>query len=322
MNGYGLPTLTGGLQTGAFLCAALVAGPLIAAARPARWMRALGWWLFLAAGTLAPLLTRADDAGTRMLLICASVFLAMKVLVTAEARLAGRAVPTGRGWWAFLLLWPGMRPWAFAGPPGPPRRGATRLIVVGLLVTLLGLALLGLARHLAARGSPEDLVLLVALVGIGLVVHFGTFRALAGFWRRSGRAVTPLFDAPGRSRSLEEFWARRWNLAFSEMLQVAVERPLRRAWGLSASVALCFLISGALHELALSVPARAGYGLPLLYFAVHGLLVAFERRIRWGSGFASELVRRAWTLGWVLLPLPLVFHLPALRALVLPLVAA
>ncbi len=192
---------------------------------------------------------------------------------------------------------------------------------VGSPVTLLGLSLLGLARLRATHGASEAEVLLVALLGIGIALPFGLLRALAGFWRLQGRPVTRLFDAPARSRSLTEFWARRWNLAFSEMLQVAVRRPFKRALGPAGSTALCFVISGLLHELALSVPARAGYGPPLLYFCLHGGLVIAERRIPWGAGRGGELARRVWTLGWVLLPVLLVFHPPALRALVLPLVA-
>jgi alginate O-acetyltransferase complex protein AlgI len=321
MNGYGWPSAASAVVALAFLGAALTAGPWIARAPPARWMRALGWALLLTAATLAPWLTHDDLAGTRLLLICSCVFLAMKVLVQAEARLAGRPVPGARAWLCFALLWPGMRPWVFAGPPGPPRRDGWRLIVRGSLTTLLGLALVGLARLRAAHGASEAEVLLEAFVGLWIAAAFGAVRALAGFWRLHGRPVAPLFDAPARSRSLTEFWARRWNLAFSEMLQVAVARPFKRVLGPGASTALCFVISGLLHELALSVPARAGYGLPLLYFSLHGLLVAVERRLPWGAGRGGELARRVWTLGWVLLPVLLVFHPPALRALVLPLVA-
>ena len=258
MSAYAWPSAAGALVGAAFLGAALGAGPWIARAKPAVWMRALGWALLLAAATLAPWLTHNDPAGTRFLLICGCLFLAMKVLVLAETRLAGRPVPRAGAWLCFALLWPGMRPWAFAGPPGPPRLGAWRLIVSGSLVTLLGLGLLGVARLRAAHGASEAEVLFVALLGIGVTLAFGLFRALAGFWRLRGRPVMPLFDAPARSRSLGEFWARRWNLAFSEMLQVAVRRPLKRALGPGASLALCFGISGLLHELALSVPARGG----------------------------------------------------------------
>jgi alginate O-acetyltransferase complex protein AlgI len=319
MTGYGLPGAPAALLATAFAAAAAALGPLLAQARPARWQRWLGRSLVLLALVLGPLLTGSEPAGTRMWLLCACVFLAMKVLVQAEARGRGKPVPTGGAWLCFAFLWPGMRPWTFAGPRVATRGGA-RWIARGVAFTLLGVGLL-LAAHAGLEAAfPELVVAFVALAGAGLVIAFGAFQVLAGFWRLLGRPVAPLFDAPARSRSLEELWSRRWNRAFSEMLQLTIERPLRRRFTRPVAWGACFLASGLLHELALSVPARAGYGLPTLYFALQGLLVAVERRLSWPSGAGGVLVRRAWTLGLVLLPLPLVFHAPALRALVLPVV--
>jgi hypothetical protein len=39
-----------------------------------------------------------------------------------------------------------------------------------------------------------------------------------------------------------------------------------------------FLGSGLLHELAITLPVRSGFGLPTLYFALHGVLTLFERK--------------------------------------------
>jgi hypothetical protein len=60
--------------------------------------------------------------------------------------------------------------------------------------------------------------------------------------------------------------------------------------------------------LLLSVPARGGYGLPTLYFAVQALGVLLERRRR--SRLLAALV--------VALPLPLLFHATFLREVLLP----
>jgi alginate O-acetyltransferase complex protein AlgI len=73
-----------------------------------------------------------------------------------------------------------------------------------------------------------------------------------------------------------------------------------------------FLASGLLHELAISVPVRAGYGLPTAYFVLQGALVVLEKRIRREPG-------RLWTLFWLVAPLPMLFHAPFLRGIVWPL---
>lgn len=317
MNGYAWPTDAGWTHVGVGGSVALLLGALLARARPGVWMRALAWaWVGVVVAS-GPPLTAADRAGTRMLLLCWTLFLALKALVQAEARLAQRPVPHGLTWLAFALLWPGMRPWAFAGPWGASRRGAGGEVARGLGVVALAALLLVGARALGTEGPREAPAVLLALAAIGLALPFGSFRALAGFWRWCGAPVALLFDAPFHARSLEEFWARRWNRAFSEMLQLVLRRPLARALGVGGAAAVCFLASGLLHEYALSVPARAGYGLPLLYFTLHGALVLAERRAYLQA--RPEALRRLWTLGWVVLPVGLVFHPPVLAACVRPL---
>jgi alginate O-acetyltransferase complex protein AlgI len=97
------------------------------------------------------------------------------------------------------------------------------------------------------------------------------------------------------------------------MIAINVHRPLRRRVGETGALAGSFLASGILHELVISVPVRAGYGLPTLYFALHGALVLIERKI-------GRPLGRTWTLFWLGAPLLLVFHLPFLRGIVWPLV--
>ena len=60
-----------------------------------------------------------------------------------------------------------------------------------------------------------------------------------------------------------------------------------------------------------AVPVRAGFGLPMAYFALHAAAMLAERRL------ALEGWRgRAWTVAWVILPLPLLFHGPFLLSLI------
>src|SRR5207248_6050770 len=99
------------------------------------------------------------------------------------------------------------------------------------------------------------------LAGLSLLLHFVIFNILAGLWRRAGVACNPLFRAPLRSTSLGEFWGRRWNLAFAEMTAIGVYRPLTGHVGRTAALFVAFLFSGLLHELAITVPVQAAYGL-------------------------------------------------------------
>lgn len=151
-------------------------------------------------------------------------------------------------------------------------------------------------------------------------MHFGLFDLLTGLWRGLGVDCPKLFRAPIQSRSLEEFWSRRWNIAFSEMAAIAVFRPTKTPLGNTGARTLAFLFSGLLHELAISVPVRAGYGLPFAYFVLHALAMRLEALpfIR-GRLQRSRVFAHFWTAAWVVLPAPLLFHWPFCREILLPL---
>lgn len=229
----------------------------------------------------------------RLVLLTAAVYLAFKALMA-------RPLPAGRAaaWW---LLWPGMDPAPFA-----ERRTSDGLPLAawGLAKMAAGAALLGV------RAGVPWIDVVRAFAGIGLLVHFGLCDVLAGLWRRGGVPVERIFVNPAASRTLGEFWGRRWNLAFHAVAKERIFRPAARRWGPAAGVAATFLASGLIHDLLLSVPAGGGWGLPTLYFALQGGLVLAERR--WGLG------GRLWTLGWVLGPSPLLFHPWFIDALIRP----
>jgi D-alanyl-lipoteichoic acid acyltransferase DltB (MBOAT superfamily) len=166
------------------------------------------------------------------------------------------------------------------------------------------------------------LATLPLLTGLSLVLHFGLFKVAVGAWRFAGVDARPLFRAPLEAKSLTEFWGRRWNLAFSEMTALGIYRPLLSALGQRGAILAAFAASGLLHELAISVPVKAGHGLPTLYFLLHGMLVVVERSLERSGRPIGRLgwVARVWTLGWLALPLPLLFHPPFLRGVVWPLI--
>jgi Membrane bound O-acyl transferase family len=247
----------------------------------------------------------------RMLVLIAVTFVVMKVVVVAVTRT--RLTP--RQWLAFLG-WFGMRPALFTEPPRQSQRSAGILPAAppassrpALLAIASGVALLLLARALA---SPV-LAFVLALPALSLILHFGIIDLATALYRRNGWPVNEPFRNPLASRSLSEFWSRRWNVGFSEMIAVTVHRPVRRHAGETTALFASFLASGLLHEIAISVPVGAGYGLPTLYFLLHGALVGVERR-------APHLANRAWTLFWLIAPLPILFHRPFLEGVVWPLV--
>lgn len=65
---------------------------------------------------------------------------------------------------------------------------------------------------------------------------------------------------------------------------------------------------GEVTLLAISASVRAGFGLPSAYFALHALGVSIERWRRRAGRPISGRGGRVWTLAWVILPLPLLFH--------------
>ncbi|CAN5819700.1 hypothetical protein BH23PLA1_BH23PLA1_37840 [soil metagenome] len=323
MNAYMPQTAVAVWGSGATLAVVLTLGYLITRVRPAGAARLAAWALVVAAVAGVERLAAREPAGVRMLAIIAALLFAMKAVVAVEAQATG-----GRrlGWWrwlGFAALWPGMRPGPFARDARGPLPGSEELLGMALARLVAGTALVALARLSWAGTGSRILATALLLPGLSLALHFGAFNLVAGAWRLAGIDCRPLFVAPLRSTSLGEFWGRRWNLAFSQMTAIAVYRPLVRRVGRRAALAASFLGSGLLHELAISVPVRAGYGLPLAYFALHGVLVMAEGRLaRAGHPIGrAAWVGRVWTLAWLLAPLPILFHRPFLAGAVWPLIA-
>jgi alginate O-acetyltransferase complex protein AlgI len=296
----------------------LVLGALLRAARFPRAERAVG--LLLVPGGLALAVVLAQDAPApwRFATGSAAMFFALKIAAHGAWRASGRAALPLPAWLLWTTFAVGMNPGPFDPAARRRRRGAGVRVVRGgacLAVAAAGWLLLA---HAWRAGAPAGLVHVGQLVGILAALRFGVDPLLDGVLRTRGVLVTPLFRAPERSRSLAEFWSRRWNRPFSEMLQLLVERPVRARFGRRVAVAAAFAASGLLHEAAVSVPVGAGFGRPSAYFALQLLLVALERR----TGLLAALSpagRRAWTLAWTVLPAVLVFHPPFLAGVLAPL---
>jgi len=55
------------------------------------------------------------------------------------------------------------------------------------------------------------------LLGLILLLHFGSFHLIALFWQTLGVNAQPIMSKPRLSKSLSEFWSKRWNGGFRQL---------------------------------------------------------------------------------------------------------
>jgi Membrane bound O-acyl transferase family len=242
-----------------------------------------------------------------MCLLAGAIFIGCKWQTWWEARRA----PFKRNWRrsaAYLLLWPGMCAQQFLEPVWTKRSIQLAEWVAALLRTLAGAALIAaakselLAAHPLLRGW-------IGMLGIVLILHFGAFYFIALTWQSVGVHAEPIMRRPLQSQSLSELWGKRWNLGFRDLSHKLVFRPLQRRYGVVAATLAAFLVSGLVHDLVISVPAKAGFGLPTAYFLAQGLGVIVERSQRGKRlGLGSGIAGRIWTALIALGPVLLLFH--------------
>lgn len=217
---------------------------------------------------------------------------------------------------SYLSLWVGMDPrpfvvakagnnWSFA-----MAFGAVLRILAGMI--LLWVVAPALWDNQLTAGW-------IGLIGLVLLLHFGLFDLLAAAWQNRGIAVEPIMRQPLRSRTLAEFWGERWNRAFNSLMVRFVFRPTVKTFRPTGAAFVVFLVSGLIHDLVISVPARGGYGLPSLYFVVEfvGMTLQksrFARVHRFQKGWKGWL----FTMSFAAIPLPLLFHSPFILRVIIP----
>ncbi len=243
-------------------------------------------------------------------------FLGLKWTTWWEARdrvphTAGRSL-------AYLAAWPGMDAPTFLDSQQQAPVPALREWLWAGLKTTAGIALLWVvagrvpARQTLVRGW-------IGLLGLVLLLHFGSFHLVALFWQRLGIAARPIMAKPIRSKALSEFWGKRWNLGFRQLAYDFIFQPLHRRIGVRAAGLLVFVASGLIHDLVISVPARGGYGLPTAYFVIQGIGVALERSAL-GGRLGLQKGPAAWLYMLVVAAVPAfwLFHPPFVLRVILP----
>jgi hypothetical protein len=159
----------------------------------------------------------------------------------------------------------------------------------------------------------------IGMVGLAFVLHFGLFHVLALLWQSAGIVATHIFRSPLLAQSVGDLWGSRWNLAFRDLAHTLVFRPLVGRVGVSRASLATFVASGLVHELVISLPASAGYGLPTAYFLIQWLGIVVER-----SGFGRWLGLRRGVAGWLFAfmvvagPMCILFHPPFVTGVMVP----
>jgi D-alanyl-lipoteichoic acid acyltransferase DltB (MBOAT superfamily) len=161
------------------------------------------------------------------------------------------------------------------------------------------------------------------MIGMILLLHFGLFDLAAIAWRIAGVNAAPIMNAPIKATTLSEFWGKRWNGAFNQLVLNILFRPLARAIGPVRATLTGFLFSGLIHELVISLPARAGYGLPTAYFLLQSWGVIAQRsnvgrRLQLCHGVCGRIFTMLIAAG----PAFWLFHPPFVRNVILPFMKA
>ena len=272
------------------------------------WRRRIAWLPLLVLPLLTITFRRWSSPWVFMWLLAAAIFAGCKWQTWWEARMAGRIAADWKRNAAYLLLWPGMDTREFFNTTAVDRRVPAMEWRAALGKTLAGIALIGVGARVVFLGHPMWGGC-SGMLGLVLFLHFGTFHLLALAWRQAGLGVRPIMQRPLGSPSLGELWGRRWNLGFRTLSHTWVFHPLQKCFGLTAGTLGAFLASGLLHDLVISVPAGAGYGLPTAYFLAQGLGVLIERS-ETGQRFGLGRGPRGWL--WTALiaagPLFVLFH--------------
>ncbi|MBC7487057.1 MAG: membrane bound O-acyl transferase family-domain-containing protein [Cytophagaceae bacterium] len=266
--------------------------------------RVVSWSMTLACTAFSIYISMDQPPLIRMIAITSIQLLTMKVIVLTETY-KGKPKISFFQWLAFAQGWFGMRPALFEALISKPRSGVFYFVVKGFSRISMGIVLLIFSKLIRQELAST----LFLLIGLSFILHFGILNVGTAFWRALGVDVKELFINPYRATSLKEFWGKRWNMAFSEMTALIVYKPLLSILGKQQAVVLSFLFSGILHEIAISFPVQSGYGLPLLYFAIHALVMYCESKIPFVQRITSHsALNHIWVMAWLILPLPLLFH--------------
>lgn len=254
----------------------------------------------------------------RMSGIAVGMFLYVKTHLAA-LELAAHRSHSGLDWLLWFVAWPGLNTRFFSredikAPSTAEWSFAFGKIFLGAVLFLwVAPFAIQIQLHLGAW---------IGMIGLGLILHFGVIHVLALVFQSLGRPVVPIMQAPLLSTSVSEFWSKRWNLAFRDYAHRTIFIPLAKWIGPRRAFIGVFAFSGLVHEAAISIPARGGFGLPLAFFALQLIAVQLERRLaKQGIRLSGSRTGTLWCIAWIAAPAPLLlFHSAFLEQVVRPIV--
>jgi hypothetical protein len=217
---------------------------------------------------------------------------------------------------AFLFLWPGMDADRFLALDRVVAKPVIGSWLFAAAKTIFGAILIWGVARLAGSGWGAGWI---GMIGFIFILHFGIFHLLALFWQQAGIDAQPLMRWPALANSLSDFWGKRWNAGFRDLafgllfVRLAAHVPPRVA------TMLIFLVSGLIHELVITFPARAGYGMPTCYFIIQGAGMLFERsRLGTRLGLRRTILGRIFAIAVVILPIFALFPAPFVLRVMVP----
>jgi hypothetical protein len=295
------------------------------AASPQAKLDARPWWrgfeLLATLPVITPLLLASDwPRWMVMWLICGAIYAGCKWLTWRRSRVV---IATWARQLGYLFAWSGLDADRFLKPAATAmKRPLPGEWLFAAVKFIFGVVLI----FYVARWIPADDPLVrgwIGMLGIIFTLHFGLFHLLSCAWRAAGVDAAPLMNWPVLATSLSDFWGRRWNAAFRDLTHPFLFRPLLPRCEAVGALFAVFVLSGLIHELAITLPARGGFGGPTCYFLLQACGLMVERST---TGKALGLAHgwRGWLFSMLLLVLPLSLLFPPVfvRELIAPMMQA
>ena len=253
-------------------------------------MRNLVWVILLVAAAVWGVMSDVAPP-TKMIVLAIWTFAVVKWQAWQSSRQKGNSIARTETL-AWFFLTPTLNADQFFRAHLPAAEcPSLRSWLAGIAKAVIGATLIAaVAPHYVS--SAPLLAGWITMTGLVMVLHFGLLDLIVLFWRSQGRDIQPLMKRPLGATSLSDFWGRRWNTAFRDFAHEQVFRPLCHRWSAQMAIWSAFVFSALIHEMAISVPAGGGYGLPTVYFLLQSAGMNIERRATRTRGWLQTTTSR------------------------------